>query len=164
MHHRIKFVLISHSHFSCILPATQKRRRIPKTKKKKRELTIPIEAYFCLRAMNLISAHTQKPLRCASLSIIPSSFNFPSQFPSPSPLLNSTLYSAKLATTNGDGRRNFMSPVVAKASTSSGYGPGIGESLGDVRIFTAAGEPVLFKDLWDQKEVKSLPSYVCFIH
>ncbi|KAL5717140.1 hypothetical protein ACHQM5_010207 [Ranunculus cassubicifolius] len=28
----------------------------------------------------------------------------------------------------------------------------IGEILGDVSIFTASGEPVLFKDLWDQKQ------------
>lgn len=51
-----------------------------------------------------------------------------------------------------------MSSVVAKASATSAYGPEIGEVLGDVRIFTAAGEPILFKDLWDQNEVKSLSS------
>ncbi|XP_031275239.1 prostamide/prostaglandin F synthase [Pistacia vera] len=32
------------------------------------------------------------------------------------------------------------------------FSPDVGQVLGDVRIFTAAGEPVLFKDLWDQTE------------
>ncbi|KAJ0041194.1 hypothetical protein Pint_27846 [Pistacia integerrima] len=32
------------------------------------------------------------------------------------------------------------------------FSPDVGEVLGDVSIFTAAGEPVLFKDLWDQTE------------
>lgn len=64
---------------------------------------------------------------------------------------------AELATSNGDSRGGFRPRVVAKASATSGYGgEEIAEILGDVRIFTAAGEPVLFKDLWDQKEVKSL--------
>lgn len=45
--------------------------------------------------------------------------------------------------------------VVAGAS-ASGFSPDISEKLGDVRIFTAAGEPVLFKDLWDQKEVNDV--------
>ncbi|XP_023519132.1 prostamide/prostaglandin F synthase [Cucurbita pepo subsp. pepo] len=120
--------------------------------------------------MNLVSASTQNPLRCASLSILSSSINLPSHFPSPLLLKpyapDSKLYSAKLATTNGDARRNFRSPVVAKASITSGYGPEIGEILGDVRIFTAAGEPVLFKDLWDQTEgmavVALLRHFGCF--
>lgn len=47
--------------------------------------------------------------------------------------------------------------VVARAAVSD-IGPSIGEILGDVSIFTAAGEPVLFKDLWDQNEVKILIS------
>lgn len=29
----------------------------------------------------------------------------------------------------------------------------IADVLGEVSIFTAAGEPVKFKDLWDQQEV-----------
>jgi hypothetical protein len=29
-------------------------------------------------------------------------------------------------------------------------GPGIGDALGDIEIYSAAtGEPVLFRDLWD---------------
>ncbi|XP_068643740.1 thioredoxin-like protein AAED1, chloroplastic [Aristolochia californica] len=41
--------------------------------------------------------------------------------------------------------------VVARASLT-GYGESIGEALSDVQIFTAAGEAVMFKDLWDQTE------------
>ncbi|XP_030516730.2 thioredoxin-like protein AAED1, chloroplastic [Rhodamnia argentea] len=44
-----------------------------------------------------------------------------------------------------------QSRVVARASASE-IGPDISDVLGDVRIFTAAGEPVLFRDLWDQNE------------
>ncbi|XP_028764244.1 uncharacterized protein LOC114752636 isoform X2 [Neltuma alba] len=41
--------------------------------------------------------------------------------------------------------------MVARASTSQ-YSANIAEDVGDVSIFTAAGEPVMFKDLWDQNE------------
>ncbi|XP_038902955.1 prostamide/prostaglandin F synthase [Benincasa hispida] len=116
--------------------------------------------------MNSISARTQNPFRSASFSIFPATFTFnpPSQFPFPhSP--DSTLYSAKLSTPNPHGRRNFRSPLVLKASTTA-YAPEIGEILGDVRIFTAAGDPVLFKDLWDQSEgmavVALLRHFGCF--
>ncbi|CAK9315285.1 unnamed protein product [Citrullus colocynthis] len=115
--------------------------------------------------MNSISARTQNPFRSASLSIFPSSFTFnlPSKFPSAP---NSTLHSAKLSNPNPHGRRNFRSSLVLKASTTSGYAPEIGEILGDVTIFTAAGEPVLFKDLWDQSEgmavVALLRHFGCF--
>lgn len=44
------------------------------------------------------------------------------------------------------------SPSVPSASPESGSG--IGDTLGDVEIYSAAtGEPVLFRDLWDQNEV-----------
>ncbi|AQK63163.1 Thioredoxin superfamily protein [Zea mays] len=39
-------------------------------------------------------------------------------------------------------------------SSFPGPGPGIGDALGDVEIYSAAtGEPVLFRDLWDQDEL-----------
>ncbi|KAL5556753.1 hypothetical protein UlMin_038989 [Ulmus minor] len=41
--------------------------------------------------------------------------------------------------------------VVARAAVSE-FSPSIGEMLGDVGIFTAAGEPVKFNELWDQNE------------
>ncbi|KAF9601480.1 hypothetical protein IFM89_020247 [Coptis chinensis] len=42
--------------------------------------------------------------------------------------------------------------VVRASTTTYESNEAISEILGDVGIFTAAGEPVLFKDLWDQKE------------
>ncbi|KAF7828595.1 thioredoxin-like protein AAED1, chloroplastic [Senna tora] len=54
---------------------------------------------------------------------------------------------------------------IARAS-SSPYSPNIAEDLGDISIFTAAGEPVMFKDLWDQNEgiavVALLRHFGCF--
>uniref|UniRef100_A0A7N2M0C5 Uncharacterized protein n=1 Tax=Quercus lobata TaxID=97700 RepID=A0A7N2M0C5_QUELO len=38
-----------------------------------------------------------------------------------------------------------------RASTSP-FSPNIADTLGDVNIFTAAGDPVFFKDLWDQNQ------------
>lgn len=43
--------------------------------------------------------------------------------------------------------------VVPKATVSE-YSSTIVNILGDVSIFTAAGEPVKFEDLWDQNEVE----------
>ncbi|XP_062101535.1 thioredoxin-like protein AAED1, chloroplastic isoform X1 [Humulus lupulus] len=40
---------------------------------------------------------------------------------------------------------------VTRAAVSQ-FDPSIGEILGDVSIFTAAGDPVKFEDLWDQNE------------
>ncbi|KAK2981216.1 hypothetical protein RJ640_030605 [Escallonia rubra] len=42
--------------------------------------------------------------------------------------------------------------IVAKASSATDFSQNIGDILGDVSIFTASGEPVVFKDLWDQNE------------
>lgn len=46
--------------------------------------------------------------------------------------------------------------VVSRATSTSNldFSPSIGEVLGDVGVFTAAGDSVQFKDLWDQNEVK----------
>ena len=38
-------------------------------------------------------------------------------------------------------------------SSTSPFSPNIADTLGDVNIFTAAGDPVFFKDLWDQSQV-----------
>ncbi|KAJ4846316.1 hypothetical protein Tsubulata_007460 [Turnera subulata] len=57
------------------------------------------------------------------------------------------------------------SRLVMGASASS-FAPDISETLGDVTIFTASGEPVMFKDLWDQNEgiavVALLRHFGCF--
>ncbi|XP_061359056.1 uncharacterized protein LOC133303195 [Gastrolobium bilobum] len=42
--------------------------------------------------------------------------------------------------------------VISARASSSQYSPRTAEDLGDVSIFTATGEPVMFKDLWDQKQ------------
>ncbi|XP_010273563.1 PREDICTED: thioredoxin-like protein AAED1, chloroplastic [Nelumbo nucifera] len=49
------------------------------------------------------------------------------------------------------GKERTLPLLVARAS-ASGFSGSIGHILGDVSIFTASGEPVMFKDLWDQKE------------
>ncbi|RZC54742.1 hypothetical protein C5167_013606 [Papaver somniferum] len=45
-----------------------------------------------------------------------------------------------------------MSVVGVSSSSPAGFSENIGEILGDVSIFTAAGESVMIKDLWDQEE------------
>ncbi|XP_020229609.1 thioredoxin-like protein AAED1, chloroplastic isoform X1 [Cajanus cajan] len=60
-------------------------------------------------------------------------------------------YSPKLIASKGVTvtlRHSIISPRVS----NSHYSPQIAESLGEVSIFTAAGEPVRFSDLWDQNE------------
>ncbi|XP_068643751.1 thioredoxin-like protein AAED1, chloroplastic [Aristolochia californica] len=42
--------------------------------------------------------------------------------------------------------------AVVESASLTGDGESIGEVLSNVQIFTAAGEAVMFKDLWDQKE------------
>lgn len=51
---------------------------------------------------------------------------------------------------NGDNSR-FMARV--SSSSAAEFPTNIGDMLSDVTVFTALGQPVLFKDLWDQKEV-----------
>ncbi|KAK3416577.1 hypothetical protein EUGRSUZ_H02333 [Eucalyptus grandis] len=62
----------------------------------------------------------------------------------------------------GPARRSdaVRSRAVAGAS-ASGISPDVGDVLGDVRIFTAAGEPVLFKDLWGVAVVAMLRHFGC---
>jgi hypothetical protein len=63
-----------------------------------------------------------------------------------------TFYQSLKATSpNGVSIRTSLR-VVARASTSE-FVPNIGHVLGDVTIFNAAGDPVLFKHLWDQDNV-----------
>jgi hypothetical protein len=38
-------------------------------------------------------------------------------------------------------------------ASASSFSADIGGVLSDVSIFTTAGQPVMFKDLWDQNEV-----------
>ena len=50
-------------------------------------------------------------------------------------------------------KRLNRSPARAQASSVASFSQNVGDLLGDVSIFTATGEPVKFKDLWDQKQV-----------
>ncbi|XP_071915812.1 thioredoxin-like protein AAED1, chloroplastic isoform X3 [Coffea arabica] len=49
-------------------------------------------------------------------------------------------------------KRLNRSPARAQASSVASFSQNVGDLLGDVSIFTATGEPVKFKDLWDQKQ------------
>ncbi|KAK3416574.1 hypothetical protein EUGRSUZ_H02332 [Eucalyptus grandis] len=76
--------------------------------------------------------------------------------PSLSTAANSLVRSPSTAASirsRGFARRSDVvrSRVVARASASD-ISPDVSNALGDVRIFTAAGQPVMFKDLWDQNE------------
>lgn len=49
--------------------------------------------------------------------------------------------------------KSARSPLVARASSSTaGISENIGDTLCDVSIYTASGEPVMFKDLFDQNQ------------
>ncbi|GLU13413.1 hypothetical protein SLE2022_300510 [Rubroshorea leprosula] len=75
---------------------------------------------------------------------------YPSQFiPSINSPISSPIKPTKLSHSNHGITR--WSPLVARASSSDSTA-NIGDILGDVSIFKADGQPVFFKDLWDQKE------------
>ncbi|PIA53572.1 hypothetical protein AQUCO_00900270v1 [Aquilegia coerulea] len=57
-------------------------------------------------------------------------------------------------------KNNQISRFVTRASIAESS-ESIGEILGDVSIFTATGEPVMIKDLWDQKENASFSGNGC---
>ena len=80
------------------------------------------------------------------------SLKFPSQisslkFPIFSPIKTKP---TKLSTSKNG---SCNSRLVARASVSQ-FSADMGDILGDVSIFTAAGQSVFFKDLWDQHQVK----------
>ncbi|XVF17485.1 hypothetical protein REPUB_Repub10bG0126400 [Reevesia pubescens] len=96
----------------------------------------------------LPSEHLQsvRPLCFSSLN----SPKFPSQipslkFPSFSPV---KIKPTQLCSSNNG---SCNSRLVARASASE-FSPIMGDILGDVSIFTASGQPVVFKDLWDQNQ------------
>lgn len=61
-------------------------------------------------------------------------------------------YSPKLITSKGSLVVTRNQRGLSVRASSSQYSPTIAENLGDVSIFTAAGEAVMFKDLWDQDQ------------
>ncbi|KAM7263238.1 hypothetical protein ACFE04_000921 [Oxalis oulophora] len=58
------------------------------------------------------------------------------------------------------------SRLLTATTTATDLAADIGDSFGDIQIFTAAGMPVLFKDLWDQNEgiavVSLMRHFGCF--
>ncbi|XP_058227118.1 thioredoxin-like protein AAED1, chloroplastic [Rhododendron vialii] len=81
-----------------------------------------------------------------SLSRLPSHRLIPSKPPSLPFHPISAVHSPKSAMRIG-------SPLTARAAASTaGLSDNISDALGEVDIFSAAGAPVMFKDLWDQNE------------
>ncbi|XWS45109.1 hypothetical protein CRYUN_Cryun15aG0108400 [Craigia yunnanensis] len=70
----------------------------------------------------------------------------------------------KQITFNSNGNSRFM--VRTSSSSAAEFTANIGDVLSDVNVFTAAGQPLFFKDLWDQKEevavVVLLRHFGCF--
>ncbi|KAH7851862.1 hypothetical protein Vadar_017479 [Vaccinium darrowii] len=95
----------------------------------------------------MISSQTM-PSALISASNFSSHRLLPSKFPSLPFYPFSTVHSSK-------SKMQIRSPLViraAAASSTAGLSENISDALGEVKIFTAAGEPVMFKDLWDQNE------------
>jgi len=53
--------------------------------------------------------------------------------------------------------------TISPRAFNSQYSPQIADSLNDVSIFTAAGEPVRFNDLWDQNQVSIPYNFFLFL-
>ncbi|XP_021274293.1 thioredoxin-like protein AAED1, chloroplastic [Herrania umbratica] len=92
---------------------------------------------------------------------------FPTINSSPSCFLTPTKVTykpTKLMTFNSKGNSRFITR--AASSLANEFTANIGDVLGDVSVFTAAGQRVFFKDLWDQKEgiavVALLRHFGCF--
>eukprot|EP00261_Vitis_vinifera_P001007 XP_002263959.2 PREDICTED: thioredoxin-like protein AAED1, chloroplastic isoform X2 [Vitis vinifera] len=92
----------------------------------------------------IASAQTLHVLQPRSVSS-PQSRRFPPRFPR-APHVKTSL---SLKSTEAP---NIRHSLLVRASSTSDFNPDIGEILGEVSVFTASGESVLFKDLWDQKE------------
>ncbi|GAV69052.1 AhpC-TSA_2 domain-containing protein [Cephalotus follicularis] len=88
---------------------------------------------------------TQRPL-CYSC---PKFRSITNKYPSPSLPKPTTMQTPISNTTNNT---LTASSLVAKASSATNFAPDIGDILADVSIFTCAGDPVRFRDLWDQNE------------
>ncbi|GLT75360.1 hypothetical protein SLA2020_470910 [Shorea laevis] len=103
-----------------------------------------------------------RPL-CSSSSSSKPCCKYPSQFPSITFPISSPIRPTKH--NRGNYGISLRSPLVTRASASE-FTENISDILGDVSIFTADGQPVFFKDLWDQKEgmavVALLRHFGCF--
>lgn len=122
---------------------------------------------FSEPAMALISSSQTLTLRSTSPTLSlpshPSHFAI-SQSPPNNPHSLSLFYSPK-STTQFSARRLIVPRASSTESTAVDFNPSIGEILGDVSIFTAAGDSVQFKDLLVPNEVTFLllPSQISLI-
>ncbi|KAK8489997.1 hypothetical protein V6N13_133164 [Hibiscus sabdariffa] len=92
----------------------------------------------------------------------PSAISSPSHFLTPKKVC---FKPTKQITLNGNaGNSGFL--VRVSSSSAAEFSTNTGDILGDVSVFTASGQPVLFKDLWDQNEgvavVAFLRHFGCF--
>lgn len=105
-----------------------------------------------LEAMAAISAHALI-FRLPSSSICRPLFSSSSSshcLPS-----SSSNTSGRLSFSTHEKKRSSVIAMGSSSSSLSGFDDRIGEILADVSIFTAStGESIMFKDLWDQKEVQ----------
>lgn len=78
--------------------------------------------------------------------------SFPSSHRSLFPSQSLSIPSYSISTHKPNAQKS--SSLLAKASSSitQAQAQAIGHILGDVSIFTASGEPIMFNDLWDQNE------------
>ncbi|XP_074295243.1 thioredoxin-like protein AAED1, chloroplastic [Silene latifolia] len=76
----------------------------------------------------------------------------PSLFPFPNKLPSFSFSSISVSSPRLSRPSSLGLKLVPKASTSFNTADTIGEIIGDVSIFKATGESVMFKDLWDQNE------------
>ncbi|XP_043713992.1 thioredoxin-like protein AAED1, chloroplastic [Telopea speciosissima] len=108
-----------------------------------------------------LSAQTLFLRQPLSLSFPPPSYSSMSYLsPSPANFLFWSSNSSSFTTLHpANLRYDSRLPFVTRAS-SSGFSESIGDILGDVGIFTASGEPVMFKDLWDQKEGMAVVAFL----
>ncbi|XP_059624036.1 uncharacterized protein LOC132267023 isoform X2 [Cornus florida] len=78
----------------------------------------------------------------------PSSRSSRQLYPSKSLLSSNPITSVHLPKSTSQNQ----SPLVARASSTAAFSDDISDILGDVNIFTATGQSVMLKDLWDQNE------------
>ncbi|XP_030466087.1 thioredoxin-like protein AAED1, chloroplastic [Syzygium oleosum] len=67
-------------------------------------------------------------------------------------LVRSPLTAASIRSREFSRQSSVVRSSVVKRASASDISADISDALGDVRIFTACGQPVMFKDLWDQNE------------
>ncbi|KAF7828596.1 thioredoxin-like protein AAED1, chloroplastic [Senna tora] len=109
---------------------------------------IQSDAMELISAQNLLSPPTSFRPSLPSAIVSSHSFSIPFLPPKSYAFSTGAIY---ISNNRGSAAVKRKAPMVARASTLP-YSPNIAEDLADVTILTAAGEPVMFKDLWDQNQ------------